>query len=256
MWKRLGFIGVLIGALVIASGTASAGIVAYYTFNDSSNLGADSSGNGYTLDGTWGTPAYTAAGYSGGGLHLDGSSFLYASNFPALVPLGNSAFSITLFFQTTSFPQDGAFIKWSNGEEFELHHDVFSPSLGIANLGYQGWNDPFFLWPPNSGSSIVDGNWHFAAFTWDPTTGTRTIYYDSTSVSQSGIGPANMQNWGFMVGYGGGGSFFEGTLDNIAVYDQALPPAQIGGIEGLAPEPSSFFLLGGALGLLTFLRRR
>jgi hypothetical protein len=91
--------------VVLAPMPARASLVAYYTFNDASDLGLDSSGNGNNL--TVVDPSdvtYTANGMQGGAVTLDGNGYLTTTSgqAPSGVPIGNAAYTISVSFETSA----------------------------------------------------------------------------------------------------------------------------------------------------------
>ncbi|MFA5012994.1 MAG: LamG-like jellyroll fold domain-containing protein [Candidatus Paceibacterota bacterium] len=87
-----------------------------------------------------------------------------------------------------------------------------------------------------STSAILDGNWHHIGFTWN--NGTFIMYVDGQSASTSSAGALTSNsiynsNANLAIGcYFGGGSpealrYFTGSIDDVRIYNQAIPTSQI-----------------------------
>ena len=101
--------GVVRLAAMMSVPTNFPGVQAYYKFDNSGNLGLDSSGNGNTLiTPSGGTPIYTNNGKYGGALYLNGSSTMKTSAFPKGVPTNNSPYTIALWFKPDTGCSTGA----------------------------------------------------------------------------------------------------------------------------------------------------
>jgi len=81
-----------------------------------------------------------------------------------------------------------------------------------------------------SSNPIIDNNWHFVVATWDGTTNANgmKIYLDGgliikNTATISAIGQPNYQ---FRIGRGSLG-YFNGFVDDVRVYNAAIPDSQI-----------------------------
>jgi hypothetical protein len=93
------------------------GVQAHYSFNDTNNLGLDSSGNGNPLVTASGVPQHSSAGKFGGTLYLNGSSTLTVSGFPKGVPTNNSPYTIACWFKPeTGCPTNAGIIGWGTAQ--------------------------------------------------------------------------------------------------------------------------------------------
>jgi hypothetical protein len=101
-----------------------------------------------------------------------------------------------------------------------------------------GFIDPntIQIWTPNGGSlnttySFPDNEWHHVATIADGTN-LRT-YYDGVLAGTGGSATANYGNSTFNVNIGGGGvfdgsgNFFPGQIDEVAIFDKAIPAARV-----------------------------
>lgn len=94
--------------------------------------------------------------------------------------------------------------------------------------------------------AVSAGAWHHLAATFDPAASpTMRLYVDGAQVA-SGSPPAPTANTKkLLVGRRGVGSFFEGILDEVAIYPQALSAARIAahhdeGRRALAPQTTTY----------------
>ncbi len=77
----------------------------------------------------------------------------------------------------------------------------------------------------SSETVITDGNWHRLGFTWD---GTNRIHYvDDIEVARDTLAGLNSADGGLRIGTGSKlaeGSFWEGLIDDVQIYDRAIAP--------------------------------
>jgi hypothetical protein len=119
------------------------------------------------------------------------------------------------------------------------------------------------------GVDVDDGQWHHITATYNNLTGLRTLYLNGEQLVQDSPGINGAAAANFAIGRTcticGSGEFFNGMLDDIAIFDVALNPNQVGTVMsgnfsefgGPIPEPSSFVLAGfAAVGLALGIRRR
>jgi hypothetical protein len=120
------------------------------------------------------------------------------------------------------------------------------------------------------GVNVDDGQWHHITATYDQLTGLRQLFLDGQLLVQDSPGANGATAQNFAIGRTcigcAGGEFFDGLLDDVAVFDRSLSPAEVlqvmsgdfttfGGPP--VPEPSTFAL--AAVGLVALgwrLRRR
>jgi hypothetical protein len=263
MMKRFTLAVFSLTLAAIAACPLNAGPIGLWTFSNGANLGADSSGNGYDLTLTGpGTAGFDASARGGqGAVILNGSEYFSASTFPALVPTGNSPYTVAAWINPNSTHAAYGIVGWGQyfaGDETNALRTYEGSPGGIDN--YWWGNDSI-----NIDDNIYDGNWHFVVATYDGTT--RTIYIDPASggpaVSDT-PGAPDVQATDFTIGRTcfscndtgfGQGETFVGELSDVSIYATALTSDQVDQLQLGTPEPSTLTLLLPALFLLRRRRR-
>ena len=208
--------------MLLAAAPAQAALVGLYQFNDASNLGLDSSGNGNNLVVVGSGVSYTANGAEGGGAKFTGSGDLTTSNgkTPVGTPLGNASYTLSVTFSTTSHSNYLGLIGWGNyGSSNRVN------ALRLANHGSNGLSGPglrAYWWSNDLDAAVTtnDGTFHTVQETYDGTT--RKLYFDGSMVGSRTSGSDNSTNINFAVGLTNFNEYFSGTLDNVAIFDTAL----------------------------------
>jgi len=232
---------IIAASLTLAIPTAGrAGIVGHWTFDAvTDTTTADDSGN--NRDGTLSAvqggslPELISHGISGNALRFNGSNYVRLTNTSGLEFL-NGGFSIAawvryngggneyfIFSKHSGFWQNGYFLsigywwnylEYANRANFYFNEDstrVLSPVCPAYN----------------------DGRWHFVVGTNDGQTG--TLYVDGIAVGSNSGRPVQANGVEMLVGgvFTNQGTFvsgFVGDIDEVAVYDYALSPTEIGAI--------------------------
>lgn len=243
----------LLGALLgwSAAVSAHAGLIAHYPFDGDFN---DASGNGRHLTIGAGTPAITSVA----GEHVIGSGALdlekTANEYLTLDP------GITL---TTADAWTVSF--WARRR----------PGAGIATgmvLGDNTTTDSF-IWLPDNISQVQglrfrpvgvgtsdnndyttghDSGFHHWVVVADGT-GTIRVYRDNTDLgTRTPSGGTDFDINAVGSGYTGTSQIFDGQIDELRIYDEALDAAAVAALYGLPPDPEPtqvervrLFLIGG-----------
>lgn len=259
--KTLLFAGAM---LCVATGAqAQSSLVGLYTFNNAASLGQDSSGKGNNLIAYGNGAAYTANGASGGGLLLDGRSYLSTTDqlAPTLFPVGGSAYTLSVTFSTTSTSPYQAFLGWG----------AYGNTDRVNALRVDG-NSAFYnyWWAADirgsTNGTIADGRFHTLTANYDGAV--RNLYYDGTLIASDRPGAPNVQRGNFAIGLADAfngqpylaDEHFTGTLDNVAIFNTAQTPDQVAAAITAAsavPEPATWAMMTVGFGLVgTGLRRR
>lgn len=207
------------------------GMLTYYTFEE--GAGDMVSDDAYFIQGSLYNNPVWGSGVDGGGLTFNGSD------------------------QYMTFPDDQDLYDWSVGKSFSFElwcqsletENELQVIIGRETVGSTHWwigtqsttgNAAFFLYDAgqNGGgligtSSINDGAWHHIAAVRDAATGHNKLYVDGVleadsvfTYSTGFTSSSDVQVANFLQGsthtY-----FFNGTLDEIAIYDKALSVAEV-----------------------------
>lgn len=248
-------------AALFTVSAAQAALVAYYTYDNPSALGHDSSGQGNDLV-ALGNPL-AVAGQRGGGLELGGSAALVsASGTLAGLPTGDASYTVATWFNPDTAGNGGAggLVGWGN---YGIQNQVIALRMnGNTSLHQYWWNNDLTGY---AGLDLTVGSgangWHYAAVTYDAVTDINSMYLDGSLIAQRiGLG-LNAGGSNFAIGKTVANEFFNGQIDETAIFNTALTGVQLqavmnGGLQALdVPEPGSLSLAAAALLLLGLGRR-
>lgn len=206
------------------------GPLAWYPFsgnmNDESGNGHNGTnhGAGFTADRN-GTPGHAAA-FSGSGQYI---------TLPPLTILYD--LTVSFWIQTTANdPND-----WPSAM-FLVDRDLCSAtrdwSVGIGNNGKVQFNTGIPDLPLVSSATVNDGAWHHVAVVRDLWNHQRCIYIDGTLDAWEAWNNKSFMNNAEDIYLGINAcdqahhTFYSGAIDDIAIYDKALTPADITGLYG------------------------
>jgi hypothetical protein len=237
-------------------------MIAHYTFDNSADLGHDSSGNGNHASYVSSAVGNTALGVSGHAAVFTGSAsnptvIRWTGSSPIARLLSNS-FSVSLWLSTTStFGLDtqqayqGAGIVWADRPN--VQRDAVPMALTGSKLAFTtgGYSDYVI----HSTSAINSGDFVNLVVTWNKPTGAMCIYVDG-GLEASGTHSAGLDLAALGELVLGGNvldrRYFTGLIDDVQIYDNSLSPAEVAGIHNAlaVPEPTTWALLAtGLLGL-------
>ena len=165
---------------------------------------------------------WVAGGRSGGALALNGSQWLSSSTGTIQgLPVGNSAYSVALWFKVapaTSFGANG-FIGWG------AYGSTNQTNAFRLNGGSQVVN---YWWDRDLNVSVGTMSpdvWYHVAATYDGSR--RSIYFNGQLVSSDSPSAPNVQAVNFGIGKTVGQEYFNGLLDEVVVYSRALSANEI-----------------------------
>jgi len=220
MYRKISilFLGTIVALAVVLSSTASAGLVGWWKFDETSgNVAKDSSGQGN--DGNIVGTAQWMAGKIDGAFQFNGSTYINCGNKPSL----NVRDQITMafWFKVQAFSNtweaflakgDGAYrASRSNGTGDSVH-------MGITGGNYF-----------DATTIVTGGQWHHYCGTYDGALA--KIYIDGKLDAfrqYSGqIGDSSAYNLYIGENQQATGRMLHGLLDDVRIYDKALSEQQI-----------------------------
>ena len=241
-------------SLLLVVAQAHAGLIAHYTFNETSGTtAADSSGSGNTGTLTNMSGTEWTTGKVGGALDFDGTN-----DYVSIVENGSlnptSAFTISAWVKTTGNAQ---FVvnkmKHNSGVGSD---DVYAMRIQTNVVAVQVSDGSSSIWVP--GSIVVnDGQWHHLTYVFDKPTSYLYVdgVYDSGGTYPTMNSNVHNTSEGFFIGGANDNGvmdhFFTGTMDDVRIYDNALSAGEVSALaagSSTAPEPASVF---ASLGLLS-----
>jgi hypothetical protein len=187
--------------------------------------------SGFTHNGT-----YAATGVALGGagalvndtdtaVTLDGVAGAIQETSGAGAPVGSSARSVEVWFKTTTATAQPLFNYGTSGLLSQ-----FAVYLAGNQVQVKDGTDPVLS--VTAGSSLADGAWHHLVVTYDGATSV-AIYIDGAAVGSTqtttGVLATVLDVTGLEVGRDNAATpvFFNGTLDEAAIYSGALTPARV-----------------------------
>ncbi|WP_395047208.1 SBBP repeat-containing protein [Flavobacterium sp.] len=210
----------------------------------SHSISKDAAGNVYTtgtflgtvdFDPNVGVSNFTSAGSqdifvhkmsaSGASLNFDGTDDFVAINSPTNIPIGNSSYTIEAKIKTTVFGSRGI-AGWGNyGQTNQVNAFRLDASGQLVNYW---WANDLIANP--SPINLADGNWHHIVATYDGTT--RKIFVDgilkaSDTPGVNAIPNALNMRIGSTCPNPCGGEFYNGAIDEVRIWNRALPQAEI-----------------------------
>ena len=210
------------------------GLVAYWNFNNASAIGQSTTG---------GTPLiaqngaqHTANGKFGGGLLLNGNSQMLSSATGTIdnLPIGNSSYTQSVWFKPAALGDKG-FIGWGNYNWGDHQVNALRMFGGNGGFRHYWWGNDL-----DSDVSLSIGTWYHVASTFDGTT--RKLYLNGALlVSDSPGGRHNVTAENFAIGRTCDwcNEFFNGVLDDVAIYNVALSASSIAVLAATSPTTTT-----------------
>ena len=233
----------LVLALLVS--TASAGLVNQWSFEEGSGINAADTVGGQhgELQPTGNPPVWsadTAAVPSGSAwsLQFDGSNDLVnALGYKGIT--GTDPRSVSAWIKTASEGNE-PIISWgqnSGGQKWTFRvQDSNGPDGTIrveVNGGYHVGT-----------TYVADDQWHHAAVTWaddgSPNVNDSRLWVDGQLEGRGAVQGRSMNtasNANVRIGRAVNNNFFDGNLDEVRIYDEAVDRSSIRALAGLAPDP-------------------
>ncbi|MEX2187743.1 MAG: Ig-like domain-containing protein [Pirellulales bacterium] len=205
--------------------------VGYWAFDNAANVGKDSGPNNSALTAV-GNAAYTASGHTGGALALDGTGdYLESAAFPAGVPTGNGAYTISAWIKPaagSTLTTRGGIVGWGTyGVTRQVNALRLRGANGLRNLWFNAELDASDAQVTAAGIDLDGGEWRHVVATYDGAT--RSIWIDGQPIVSDMPGVNDAQATNFRIGRTNASPAedFNGLLDDIAIWDNSLAPNQI-----------------------------
>ena len=211
--------------------TASANLVAAYSFDEGIGTTAtDSSGNGG--DGTINGASWTTQAQFGGALSFNGSSSFVDLGNPTSLRLAGSATWSAWVYATGNPPDDGQIIaKSEHGGGTGGWQLKTSPDTGPQTFAIAVSPDGNTETTRYSRTVRSLNTWYYVAGVYDASAQTLHIYVNGNlddgvlrgTIPATQFDPARNA----AVGRRSGGFYFQGTVDEVRVYNRALTQSEI-----------------------------
>jgi len=264
-----------------AGNAGAAELVGWYQFNNSNNLGLDSSGNNNngTLYNDGILPVYSSNGIDGGSAYFQGTFNTANQNFQG----GGGMINVPINTGPTAMPYM-TWGAWINPMQVDYGRYVISSdqynggrSLGIDNrasdnyAAITGNQSPYFY---NTGLAPVTNSWIFIGGVYQNNyfsqgSGLLTMYVGNQVFSNIVTSfNNNSPSFTSIGGNAGTERYWNGYIDNVFIINGYASQSQMNDIINnptlipqialaIAPEPSTYALFGlGALALIVAYRRR
>ena len=270
--------------LAMVATTGQAELIGHWTFDEATSgagtgTAEDSSGKDY--DGTLnGGTTYTAGRIGSGALQFNGTTGYVEVPHQADLSLAATDFTIAYWsrwdgmLENPPYPYQLALsMEWGmslEGGWYVAYSDKVAESTSIVYEQLDG-TEGGAAWaiPTDDYDLVADiGNWRHLAMVFDDAGDIRKFYVDgvlaasvetTTGLADRGVDPLVFGAYAVNYPATSWRGFYNGALDDIQIYDQALTPSQVATVAagGVIPEPSTFvMLIAGLLGLLACNRRR
>jgi hypothetical protein len=220
--------GAWIMQMVAFRGAApSSGLVAAYAFSEGAGTTVtDASGKGHT--GTISGATWTATGKYGKALSFNGStSFVDLGNAADFQVTGSMTWSAWIF-ATANPADDGQIVSKSSGPGWQLKT---SPDTGPHTFGVGISADGSSLTQRYSTTVRQLNTWYHVTGVYDAAARTLNIYVNGVLDNGVLLGtvPASQYNatQNVNIGRRTGGYYFQGTIDELRIYNRALSQAEI-----------------------------
>lgn len=231
--------------------TVTNGLVGAWGFDEASGTTAvDASGSGSAGTITSGS---RAAGVTGSSLTLNGSSTSVNSGTAAALNFGSGSFSVGAWFKTTgsSFQRLVSKGDYGNTNGYLLATNGGSAVFGIGAGGSQANSVAV-----NTPGGLNDGRWHHVLFSVDTAADTIRAYVDgvpqaltvgagycgsasgaSVSIASCGSLSATSADALRLGSYNGASEYFNGSLDDVRLYNRPVPADEVRTLSGLGALP-------------------
>jgi len=220
-------------SVVSASTSAATGLVAAYPFNDGSGpVATDVSGNNNT--GVLNGPTWTTAGQYGNALVFNGTSAFVDLGNPTTLQITGSM-TISAWIKSSAFPADDAAVvsrRSAGGAEMGYQLDT-TVDTGRRTIGFKLTNSSEALVALYGNTTLQTNQWYFVAGVYDATARTMNVYLNGVLDNGQAVGTitsaqeTSLLNVNIGRRPGAAGFEFNGTIDEVRIYNRALSQAEI-----------------------------
>jgi hypothetical protein len=215
------------GGFMKASVTANRMMYLKFDDNGSGTQINDSSGNGNNVANVYGATHSESYGWNSGAYYFDGNDDYLQVDYTADL-------NITSVWSIAFWARHGSIL--SSSTTILSRDQVGIDPLGAPNVYYRTAAVQFEVNNVDAvncyfNGDTVDTDWHFVAITRDGTT--TTIYWDGEYCASQNIAAPYSSSYYWMIGRRGGtsGSFFEGYIDEVQIWNgTALTAEQVAGM--------------------------
>lgn len=203
------------------SGTTVNGLVGYWSFDNSATFQNPDVGGSTLTRGN--NASWSASGKFGGALSLNGASqSLYDTSSPAWLPVGNSSYTQSVWFRPSAVGGSGGLVGWGN---YGAGRQTIALRMYENSGGFRHYWWGADLDCTGAQCPLSAGNWYHVASTWDGTT--RKLYLNGVLKRSDTPGANNASAANFHIGRTCCSEFFNGLIDDVAIYNRALTQAEV-----------------------------
>ena len=165
------------GVLSLRRPLARAGLVAYWSFDDASDFGVDSSPSGLYLEKNGNGPQFEKVedGVSGSAIKFKGNAYLHSRTFfrPSVFPLGADPYTVSVWVRPTAEACQNtvSICSWGKNDGNQVSLIRFNSATGVNYTTWGATKDSVA-----EGVNLTDGYWHHIVATYDGST--KCLYVD------------------------------------------------------------------------------
>jgi hypothetical protein len=164
------------------------------------------------------SPSYSSS--NGGILTFNGSNQYVSFSSPTNIPIGNSNYTISVWFNTSGLGTN-AFVGWGG---FGSTNQVTALRLSSTGFIHYWWGNDLVV-----NTSLSTNTWYNVVARFNGTN--REIWLNNVKIGNdtpSGHNVPNANN--LRIASSNGGEYFNGKLSNIEIYNRSLSDSEIGQI--------------------------
>ncbi len=197
--------------------------IGYWSFDNATNVGEDSGPNGSNLFSVGGA-THTADGKSGGGLSLDGIND-YLVGLPSQLPTGDSPYTISSWLKADATGARGIVGWGSYGQSRRVNALRLFNDNGFRHYWWGADLDASDGQVAGKGVNLDEGAWHHIVARYDGVD--RELWLNGELLVSDIPGANNSTAANFRIGSTNNGEYFDGTLDDVAIWDVALEDSEV-----------------------------